>query len=208
MTITTIAPSPPRLDEIDRIIVLEGATWADYERLLEIRGERSAPRMAFNDGMIELMSPSSYHEKIKSLIGCLVEAWCLERDVDFTAVGSWLLKDKVAKKGLEPDECYVFADIPVEEGGRPDLAIEVVWTSGGIHKLEIYRALGVPEVWIWKNGVLTPYRLGKPGYRVVKRSHLLREIDLAQLASFIDVQKWTSRVIKDYRAALRGDSEA
>jgi len=28
---------------------------------------------------------------------------------------------------------------------------EVVWTSGGIDKLEIYRRLGVGEVWRWKD---------------------------------------------------------
>jgi hypothetical protein len=28
----------------------------------------------------------------------------------------------------------------------PDIAIEVVWTSGGIDKLEVYRGLDVPEV--------------------------------------------------------------
>ena len=27
----------------DRIVVLRGATWADYERLLEMRGHDSAP---------------------------------------------------------------------------------------------------------------------------------------------------------------------
>ncbi len=28
----------------DHIVVLRGAGWADYQRLLEVRGERSAPR--------------------------------------------------------------------------------------------------------------------------------------------------------------------
>jgi hypothetical protein len=30
--------------------------------------------------------------------------------------------------------------------------IEVVWTSGGLGKLEIYRRLGVGEFWQWKRG--------------------------------------------------------
>ncbi len=34
----------------------------------------------------------------------------------------------------------------------PDLAIEVIWTSGGIDKLESYRGLGVGEVWFWREG--------------------------------------------------------
>ncbi len=29
----------------ERIIVLKGAGWGDYQRLLEIRGEKAAPRL-------------------------------------------------------------------------------------------------------------------------------------------------------------------
>ncbi|MEG4506483.1 Uma2 family endonuclease [Microcoleus sp. F6_B4] len=35
----------------------------------------------------------------------------------------------------------------------PDLAIEVVFTSGGIDKLQLYKRLGIPEVWFWEDGV-------------------------------------------------------
>lgn len=54
------------------------------------------------------------------------------------------------ERGAEPDECYVFGEDPDPE--RPDLAIEVIWISGGMNKLEIYRALGVAEVWHWRRG--------------------------------------------------------
>ena len=62
----------------DNIVVLYDATWADYERLLEIRGDQSAPRICFLEGAIEIMSPSRSHGFIKSVIGSLVETWCLE----------------------------------------------------------------------------------------------------------------------------------
>jgi hypothetical protein len=52
-----------------------------------------------------------------------------------------VLEDKQVERGVEPDECYVLGD--VAEPARPDLAIEVVWSSGGINELEIYRKLGV-----------------------------------------------------------------
>lgn len=42
----------------DKIIILRGATWADYQRLLEMRGDRSAPRIAYLEGELEIMSPS------------------------------------------------------------------------------------------------------------------------------------------------------
>ena len=55
----------------DDIIVLRDVTWADYQRLLEIRGERPVPRLTYLEGALELMTPSRPHESLKSMIGCL-----------------------------------------------------------------------------------------------------------------------------------------
>jgi len=123
----------------DKIVVLRGMRWSDYERMLEVRGERGAPRFAYLDGELEIMTPSRSHESIKSRIGRLVEVWCLESGVEFSPYGSWTLANRGAERGLEPDECYVFGN--VAEPLHPDLAIEVVWTTGGIRKLDISRAL-------------------------------------------------------------------
>ncbi len=128
----------------DHVVQLSGLSWDDYERLREIRGDRSAPRFTYLEGTLEILSPSRDHETIKSLIGRLVEAYCLESGIRFMPVGSWTIKERGAKRGAEPDECYVFGD---EVTDRPQLAIEVVWTSGRIDNLEVYRRLGVHEVW-------------------------------------------------------------
>jgi Uma2 family endonuclease len=66
----------------DHFVHLHGVTWADYERILEIRGDKSAPRITYLEGTLEIMSPSLPHDSIKSTIGCLVEVWCLEHDVE------------------------------------------------------------------------------------------------------------------------------
>lgn len=180
---------------------LYGVTWADYLRLLEIRGERSVPRITYVEGTLEIVSPSSTHEEIKSFIGCLVEAWCLERGVEFTPSGQLTIKNKRQKRGLEPDECYFFGT-ELREKRRPDLAIEVVWTSGGIDKLDVYRKLGVHEVWYWEKGRIQVYVLRGVSYEPVPGSEALPGIDLAQLVSFLD-RPTASAAIRDYRAALR-----
>lgn len=41
-----------------RIVVLHGATWADYQRLLEVTAER----VAYLEGALEIMSPSRSRE--------------------------------------------------------------------------------------------------------------------------------------------------
>jgi Uma2 family endonuclease len=183
----------------DHIVRLHGASWEDYERLLAIRGDRSAPRISFLEGEIEIMSPSRDHESIKSRIGRLVEVWCLERGIEFSTYGSWTVGDKRVQRAAEPDECYVFGR--VEAPDRPVLAIEVVWTSGGIDKLEIYRKLGVREVWFWRKGSITPYRLRGEHYEETDESEVLAGVDLRQLAEFLD-RPTTSQSIVEYRAAL------
>lgn len=184
----------------DHFVVLRGVTWADYQRLLEVRGDRSAPRITYLEGRVEIMSPSRSHESIKSLIGRLVEAYCLERDIEFSTYGSWTLEDKDVNRGVEPDECYVFGR--VADPKRPDLAIEVVWTSGGLDELEVYRLLGVREVWYWRRGRITPFALRGESYEELPASEAVAGLDLAELAGYLD-RPTTSSAIRDYRDALR-----
>ena len=183
----------------DHIVHLDGATWDDYERLLAIRGERAVPRITFLEGWLEIMTPSIDHERYKSVIGRLVEVWCLEHNVRFSSVGSWTIKDPHEERGAEPDECYIFG--PVRKP-RPDLAIEVVWTSGGINKLEVYRKLGVTEVWYWRRGEIEVYVLRNGQYEREPESRVLAGIDLSELVTFVD-RPTTFDAIQDYREALR-----
>ncbi len=190
-----------RQDE-DHFEVRRGVSWAEFQQALEERGENSGPRMAYLEGVLEIMSPGYPHERINGVIGCLVEVWCLEHDIEFTRLGSWTLQDKKVARAVEPDECYAFGP-PRGEGSRPDLAIEVIWTSGSIRKLEIYRKLAVREVWIWQRGKLTVHALREDEiYEPVSESLVLPGIDLPQLAALLD-QPTTSAAIRAYRDLLR-----
>lgn len=193
----------------DHRVVLRRATWEDYERLLAMRGDHSAPRYTYLEGELEITSPSRSHEAIKSLIGCLIEVWCLERNIEFETLGSWTLKDRAVQRGIEPDECYVFG--AKRDATGPDLAIEVIWTHGGIDKLEVYRKLGVAEVWTWSKGTIQVHVLNTElstdvntdHYEQSAESRVLPGLDHAELATFLD-QPTTSAAIRAYRARLQG----
>jgi len=45
----------------DSIVHLSGLRWEDYQRLLEIRGGQSGPRISYLNGEVEIMSPSQTH---------------------------------------------------------------------------------------------------------------------------------------------------
>jgi Uma2 family endonuclease len=179
------AQLPTRRDDRpteDRIVVLHGATWSDWRRLIEVRSDAAGPRMSFVDGALELMSPSRDHERIASILRRLVEEWAEHLGLEVATLGSWTL-EHAPRVGVEPDECFSFhgeGRSPSEE--RPDLAIEVIWTSGRLAKLEAYRALGVGEVWVWRNDTLRVFVLRAGRYEEVGASEVLPGMDLQRVA--------------------------
>jgi Uma2 family endonuclease len=183
----------------DHFVQLYDASWEDYERLLAIRGEKSVPRITYLEGTLEIMSPSRDHEKIRSLLGRLVEAWCIDRGIELTPYGSWTLKKRKKQRGAEPDECYVFGTEPRDQ---PQLAIEVEWTRAGLNKLDVYCKLGVAEVWYWRKGIVEVHLLRGDVYERAPASALLPDLDLALLASFLDRATLT-QAVSAFRAAIQ-----
>lgn len=187
----------------DQRIVLYGVPWDHYESQLAMRGDASVPRFAYDQGALELMSPSKDHERIKSCIGCLVMTYALERGIDLSPYGSWTLKSAPKGAGAEPDECYIVGQDQARE--VPDLVIEVAWTAGGLDKLEIYRRLGIGEVWLWRDGRIGIHVLRRGSYGRVRRSTVLPDLDVELLASFLD-HPTTVQAVQAFRRALRHSS--
>jgi Uma2 family endonuclease len=46
-------------------IVLQNVSWETYERLLSDHADASTPRFTFDRGVLEILSPSSEHERSK-----------------------------------------------------------------------------------------------------------------------------------------------
>jgi Uma2 family endonuclease len=200
MTPQMAIPAGEHVPTADQRVVTFAVPWAHYEVQLALRGEKSVPRMAYLDGVLELMTPSVYHERIKSTLGSLVEAYAIERDIEFSGYGQWTLKHAPKEAGVEPDECYIVGTDQRKD--VPDLAIEVIWTSGGIDKLEIYRRLGVGEVWFWQDGRIDVNVLQRDQYERAAQSRLFPDLDLALLCSLLDLPT-TSQAIRALRDALR-----
>ena len=54
-------------------VILHDVSWKTYECLLEDHIDRSAPRFAYDRGTLEIMSPSSVHERNNWALARLVE---------------------------------------------------------------------------------------------------------------------------------------
>jgi len=169
----------------DSIVIYRDQTWKDYERMLRARGDHSPPLLAFLDGEIEQMSPGESHERVDFNCARMVTDYCLAHGILIQGLGSWLLKDKLKRAGLEPDACFIFGR---KTAKRPDLAIEVEWSRGGINKLEIYRRLGIREVWRWQKYTLHIHQLVRGSYREAERSRFLPDIDVELMTSLLKLR--------------------
>ena len=157
-----------------------GVSWDAYQALLVAIGDSSGYRLTYLEGILEIMSPSRSHEIDKKNITRLLEAYLEENRIRFWGLGSTTLKQQDRQAGKEPDECYCIGS----DKDIPDLAIEVVSTSGGIDTLEIYQRLGVSEVWFWQHNQFTVYRLQGDRYQQVLQSELLPNLDLSLLSQY------------------------
>jgi Uma2 family endonuclease len=193
--LTPIGPHTVDASAIDHFVLVP-LDWKAFVAFVEARGDHG-PRLTYLDGYLELMSPSSTHELLKTNLGRLLEVWALDMDVELNGFGSETLKRQRDRSGVEPDECYF---VGPRAGRRfPDLAIEVVWTSGTLDRLEVYRRLGVGEVWWWEDGRLAVWTLKGARYVRSRKSRLLPTLDLAALAKCAASQNQTEAV-KAFRA--------
>ena len=87
---------------------------------------------------------------------------------------------------------------------RPDLAIEVVVTSGGIDKLEAYKRLQIPEVWFWENSRLSLYALRQQADEEIASSQLLPELDIGLFVRCVNMPSHVE-AIKEFKRAIDRD---
>jgi Uma2 family endonuclease len=168
----------------DQRVVIHGVRWEQYVALDDALEDQAGVRMTYLDGALEIMTLSRRHEHVKTLIARLVEAYAEERGISLNGFGSETFRKKMKESALEPDECYCIG--PEKE--FPDLAIEVVVSSGGVDKLEVYRRLGVSEVWFWVEGAIQVYRLSAgaaASYARRERSRHLPGLDVGALAAIV-----------------------
>jgi Uma2 family endonuclease len=198
MPTATIAEHSSRLADPDQRVILDGIDWWQFETFLAIRGDRAGVRVTYLEGQLEIMSPSRTHEMLKTLIARLLEAYAEEKGLVFEGYGSLTMRNAPKMRGLEPDECYAVG--AAKE--TPDLAVEVIWTHGGIDKLDVYRGLGIREVWIWKSEDLKAYELRGNAYVEISQSFVIPGLAPSFIREFLEYETQTEAVRK-LRNALR-----
>ena len=198
MSTAPILDAPRRLEDPDQRVILNGIDWWQYETFLAIRGDSAGVRVTYLEGQLEIMIPSQSHEMLAKLIARLLEAYADEKGLVLQGYKSMTMRTAPKLRGLEPDECYSIG-APKD---WPDLAVEVIWTHGGLDKLNVYRGLGVKEVWIWRKEELKAYELRGNAYVEILQSVVIPGLAPSFIRPFLDCDTQTEAVRK-LRAALK-----
>ena len=189
-------------DDPDERVILYGISWDQYLTISDALPDHAGLRMTYLDGALEIMTTGRSHELRKTVLARLVEAYADFMEIDMNGFGNATYRKKAKKRGLEPDESYVFSDMEDDDPEVPELAIEIAWSRGGLPKLEVYRGLEVPEVWLYhREGHVSVHRLVGGRYEERKRSGFLPGLDLELLVRFVDVKN-QRKAVKAFREAI------
>lgn len=198
--------------------VLEEVSWAFYEALLEELGDRHI-RVSYDDGVLQLMSPTERHERYAELAGRLVAQMAFELRWPLVSGGSTTFRRKDRRKGLEPDRCFWLTNAPLIKAKTkldlavdppPDLAIEVDITSSSLGRMGIYAGLGIPEIWRYDGDKLRVYILQPTGsYAVQSTSLSFPFLPMEAFAEFVlrglhsDETEWLQEFLDWFRTEVR-----
>ncbi|MBO0349463.1 Uma2 family endonuclease [Phormidium pseudopriestleyi FRX01] len=165
----------PELGDVEDIpsLILPNIRWQTYEALLLDLKDTGRVRVAYDQGTLEIMTPSQEHESYSLSIHDCIVVLADELNLNLMNLGSTTLKKEDIQRGLEPDQCYYIQNEPrvrsklkidLSINPPPDLVIEVDITSGSLNKFPIYQSLKIPEIWRYRRRGLEIFELQSEEY--------------------------------------------
>ena len=197
------------VNKSDRVI-LHNISWQQFENLIIDLGDSRAARLAYNCGILEIMTPVPEHEYYKEVIGTIVQDIAEELEIDYESLGSTTWKRKSIQIGVEPDNCFYFQneaairgqlEFDLERDSPPDMVLEIDLTSKSLPRFPIYADLGVPEIWCYDNGKLTVYLLNNGKYWESEKSSIFPNLPIADIPNLIEKRRENGR--RAIRQAVR-----
>jgi len=161
-------------------LILTDVPWKDYEQLLHDLGEGYAVRISYDQGRLEIMSPSHKHENFKELISRLAHV--------------------IAARIIGRESIDLRTDPP------PDVVVEIDVSHDSTSKLAIYAGMRVPELWRYDGKRARLYSLMADAYVEIPSSQFLPIVSCDLLTRFLEQSKTQgqSATLRSFREWLRG----
>lgn len=187
--------------------VFHDVSWADYEAMLRMVGDRPI-RVTYDNGTMEIFMPTSGHDSDSYLLGRMVDTLSEELEIPVEGGDTTTHKREDLAKGAEPDKCYWFGknarrmrgkrQLDLTRDPAPDLVVEVDVTRTSLDRLKIFAAMGVAEVWrstsrslqflhLQADGTYQPRPTSRsfPALTVSAASRFLKEVRTADKTAWI-----------------------
>ena len=185
--VTTTTPAEQRT-------LLRNISWQTFKAMLVDMGSERATRLAYDKGLVEIMTPLMPHENSNRLIEVFVGVLCEELGLEIKRAGSLTLTRDDLERGAEPDSSYYIqneplvrdkAEIDLDNDPPPDLVLEVEYSRSRIDKLSLYAAMEIPEFWRYNGSVLRIYRLESGHYVQRNNSPTFAPIAVTEIPKFL-----------------------
>lgn len=173
---------------------LENISWQTFKAMLADMSNQRSTRLAYDNGVLEIMSPLMPHENSNRLIEGFVVVLCEEFDLEYKRAGSLTLTRDDLERGSEPDSSYYIQNelrvrdkenIDLATDPPPDLVLEVEYSRPKIDKLKLYASMGIPEFWRFNGSTLKIYTLSKARYSEVQVSPTFSPVPVKEIPRFI-----------------------
>lgn len=184
-------------------LLLHDVSWAAFEAILAELGDHRSDRIAYDHGLLEIMTPLPEHEYFKETLGDALKDMAEELNQDYESYGSTTWRKQTAQAGLEADNCFYFQHeaqvrgkltFDLTQDPPPDLALEIDIMSKSLARFPIYARLGVPEVWCYDQGALTIYQLQQAQYVETEQSQIFPSLKIQALPQLIEENRQQGRL--------------
>ncbi len=192
-------------------ITIHNLSWQDFEQILTDLGEQRNTRVAYYRGTLEIMSPLALHERPHRIIADIIKTILDSQGRDWDDFGSTTFKQPEIA-GVEPDTCFYIqnserirgcTNMDLQVYPPPDLAIESDVTSKTT--LYAYKALQVPEVWIYSKQQLSIHILEADGYVKTSTSQVFPNLPVTEFIPQLvqkAIDEGTSKMLRELKIQL------
>jgi Uma2 family endonuclease len=199
-------------------LILTDVPWEEYEQLLADLGDSYSARITYDNGRLEIMSPSFKHENYGVLVARLADAIAYEMDIVLESLGSTTYKQQWLARGVEPDACFYVQSAARIIGNEridlaidppPDIVVEIDVSHESTTKLKIYAGMRVPEVWRYDERRMHVHQLTEQGYVEVSASLAFPVLTTDALSQFLEQSKTEGQTatLRSFRAWLQAQRQ-
>src|SRR5687768_184595 len=108
-TIENASLSVTRQIGAEQRFLLHDIPWATYVAISDALDDRSSPRMTYDRGSLEFMTPSTPHEKYQKRLSRCIETMAHECELDFETAGQMTFRSDDLTRAFELDDCFWIA---------------------------------------------------------------------------------------------------